>query len=165
MTRSLLNFYEGVLYKMMLLVAFSAVIVPFLFLVLLRMSALKGMIISAIVVTVLGIFVWGMQGNVVIASILQGTHKTLTILYILFGALVLLNTFRQTGSVNRTNARFKKISPDMRFQVIIVAFLFGSLIEGASVFGTPAMVTASLLVALGFRPMIAVVTALIADSI
>lgn len=44
---------------MMLLVAFSAVIVPFLFLVLLRMSALKGMIISAIVVTVLGIFVWG----------------------------------------------------------------------------------------------------------
>ena len=110
---------------MMLLVAFSAVIVPFLFLVLLRMSALKGMIISAIVVTILGIFVWGMQGNVVIASILQGTHKTLTILYILFGALVLLNTLRQTGAVNRINAGFKKISPDMRVQVIIVAFLFG----------------------------------------
>ena len=149
---------------MMLLVAFSAVIVPFLFLVLLRMSALKGMIISAIVVTILGIFVWGMQGNVVIASILQGTHKTLTILYILFGALVLLNTLRQTGAVNRINAGFKKISPDMRVQVIIVAFLFGSLIEGASGFGTPAMVTAPLMVALGFRPMIAVVTALIADS-
>ena len=39
---------KGVLYKMMLLVAFSAVIVPFIFLVLLRMSALKGMIISII---------------------------------------------------------------------------------------------------------------------
>ena len=50
----------------------------------------------------------GMQGNVVIASILQGTHKTLTILYILFGALVLLNTLRQTGAVNRINAGFKK---------------------------------------------------------
>lgn len=53
----------------------------------------------------------------------------------------------------------------MRVQVIIVAFLFGSLIEGASGFGTPAMVTAPLMVALGFRPMIAVVTALIADSV
>lgn len=53
----------------------------------------------------------------------------------------------------------------MRVQVIIVAFLFGSLIEGASGFGTPAMVTAPLLVALGFRPMIAIVTALIADSV
>lgn len=42
---------------MMLLVAFSAVIVPFIFLVLLRMSALKGMTISAIIITLLGIFV------------------------------------------------------------------------------------------------------------
>ena len=150
---------------MLLLIALSAVIVPFIFLVLLRMSALKGMIISAIVVTLLGIFVWGMKGNVVIASLLQGTHKTFTILYILFGALVLLNTLRQTGAVNRINSGFQKISGDMRVQVIIVAFLFGSLIEGASGFGTPAMVTAPLMVALGFRPMIAVVSALIADSV
>lgn len=150
---------------MLLLIALSAVIVPFIFLVLLRMSALKGMIISAIVVTLLGIFVWGMKGNVVIASLLQGTHKTFTILYILFGALVLLNTLRQTGAVDRINAGFQKISGDMRVQVIIVAFLFGSLIEGASGFGTPAMVTAPLMVALGFRPMVAVATALIADSV
>ena len=109
----------------MLFVAFSAVIVPFIFLVLLRMSALKGMIISAFIVTFLGIFVWGMQGHVILASMLQGTHKTLTILYILFGALVLLNTLRQTGAVTRINEGFKKISGDMRVQVIIVAFLFG----------------------------------------
>ena len=44
---------------MMLLVALSAVIVPFILLVLLRMSALKGMTISAIIVTLFGMFVWG----------------------------------------------------------------------------------------------------------
>lgn len=150
---------------MMLLVALSAVIIPFVFLVLLRMSALKGMIISAVLVTLLGAFVWGIQGSVITASLLQGTHKTLTILYILFGALMLLNTLRETGAVNRINAGFKQISGDMRIQVIIVAFLFGSLIEGAAGFGTPAMVTAPLLVTLGFRPIVAVTTALIADSI
>lgn len=150
---------------MMLLVAFSAVIVPFIFLVLLRMSALKGMTISALIITLLGIFVWGMNGDVIIASLLQGTHKTFTILYILFGALLLLNTLRQTGAVTRINEGFKKISGDMRVQVILVAFLFGSLIEGASGFGTPAMVTAPLMVALGFRPIVAVVTALVADSV
>ena len=150
---------------MMLLVAFSAVIVPFIFLVLLRMSALKGMTISAIIITLLGVFVWGMNGDVIIASLLQGTHKTFTILYILFGALLLLNTLRQTGAVIRINEGFKQISGDMRVQVILVAFLFCSLIEGASGFGTPAMVTAPLMVALGFRPIIAVVTALVADSV
>ncbi|GGI42575.1 L-lactate permease [Mammaliicoccus stepanovicii] len=150
---------------MLMLVALSAVIVPFLLLVLLRMSALKGMTISAIVVIILGMSVWGMDGKVIAASFLQGTHKTITILLILFGALVLLNTLKETGAVNRINLGFQSVSSDMRVQVIIVAFLFGALIEGAAGFGTPAMVTAPLMLALGFRPMAAVATALIADSV
>ncbi|MDN8986096.1 L-lactate permease, partial [Staphylococcus aureus] len=75
------------------------------------------------------------------------------------------NTLRNTGAVKRINEGFRSISTDMRVQVIIVAFLFGSLLEGASGFGTPAMVTAPLMLALGFRPLVAVTTALIADSV
>src|SRR5690606_9699628 len=91
-------------------------------------------------------------------------HKTLTILWILFGALVLLNTLQRTGAVDRINQGFQSISEDMRIQVIIVAFLFGGLIEGAAGFGTPAMVTGPLMLALGFRPLAAATIALIADS-
>ena len=150
---------------LLMLVALSAVITPFICLVLLRMSALVGMTISAIVVTLLGFSVWGIEAGVIGASLLQGAHKTLTIILILFGALTLLNTLRETNAVARINASFQSVSSDMRIQVIIVAFLFGSLIEGASGFGTPAMVTAPLMVALGFRPLASVTTALIADSI
>ncbi|MBV5192164.1 L-lactate permease [Staphylococcus chromogenes] len=150
---------------MLMLVALSAVIVPFIFLVLLRMSALVGMTISAVVVTILGMFAWGIEAGVIAASFLQGIHKTLTIILILFGALTLLNTLRETSAVDRINAGFQNVSGDMRVQVIIVAFLFGSLIEGASGFGTPAMVTAPLMVALGFKPLTSVATALIADSV
>ncbi|ALN77486.1 L-lactate permease [Staphylococcus agnetis] len=150
---------------MLMLVALSAVIVPFICLVLLRMSALVGMTISAVVVTILGMVAWGIEGGVIAASFLQGIHKTLTIILILFGALTLLNTLRETSAVERINAGFQNVSGDMRVQVIIVAFLFGSLIEGASGFGTPAMVTAPLMVALGFKPLTSVATALIADSV
>jgi lactate permease len=52
----------------------------------------------------------------------------------------------------------------MRVQVVIEAFLFGSLIEGASGFGTPAAVTGPLMFALGFNPVAAAVLALVADS-
>ncbi|QDI91597.1 L-lactate permease [Salicibibacter halophilus] len=149
---------------MLLIVALSAIIAPFTFLVLFRMSAMKGMTLSAIIVTLLAITVWGMEGRVVLSSVFQGVHTTLTILFILFGALVLLNTLRNNGAVERINQGFQTISADMRVQVIIVAFLFGSLIEGAAGFGTPPMVTAPLLLALGFKPLAAVVTALIADS-
>lgn len=149
---------------MLMVVALSAVIVPFILLVLLQMPAIKGMSISAAVVIILAVSVWGMNGQVIASSILQGVHKTLTILFILFGALVLLNTLRNTGAVDRINQGFQSISRDMRVQLIFVAFLFGSLIEGAAGFGTPAMVTAPLMLALGFKPLAAVATALIADS-
>jgi lactate permease len=49
-------------------------------------------------------------------------------------------------------------------QAIIVAWLFGSLIEGASGFGTPAAIAAPLLVAIGFPAMAAVLSALIIQS-
>ncbi len=149
---------------MLLIVALSAIIAPFLFLVLLRMPAARGMALSSAIVIFLAFAVWGMDGNVILSSILQGAHKTLTILWILFGALVLLNTLRNTGAVDRINQGFQSISGDMRVQVIVVAFLFGALIEGAAGFGTPAMVTGPLMVALGFQPLAAATLALIADS-
>ncbi|MFD2762057.1 L-lactate permease [Lentibacillus juripiscarius] len=149
---------------MYLLIAFSAIIAPFLFLVILRMPAAKGMSISAVIVILLALTVWGMEGNVVTSSLLQGGHKALTILWILFGALALLKTLQKTGAVDRINQGFQSISGDMRVQVIIVAFLFGSLIEGAAGFGAPAMVTGPLLFALGFGPLAAATIALVADS-
>ncbi|HMQ95510.1 L-lactate permease, partial [Amaricoccus sp.] len=51
-----------------------------------------------------------------------------------------------------------------RGQAIIIAWLFGSLIEGASGFGTPAAIAAPLLVAVGFPAMAAVMVSLIIQS-
>lgn len=149
---------------MLLLVALSAIIAPFILLVLFRMPAIKGMSISAVIVILLALSVWGMEGITVLSSVFQGVHTALTIVFILFGALVLLNTLRNTGAVDRMNQGFQNISGDMRIQAVLVAFLFGSVIEGAAGFGTPAMVTAPLMLALGFRPLAAVVMALVADS-
>src|SRR3546814_17757329 len=49
-------------------------------------------------------------------------------------------------------------------QIIVIAWLFGSFIEGASGFGTPAAIVAPLLVALGFPGFSAVVIGLIIQS-
>ena len=148
----------------MLLVALSAIIAPLFFLVIMRMSALKWMAVSSIIVILLGLTVWGMDGKIVMASTLQGAHKALTILLILFGAIALLNTLTHTGAVDRINQGFQSISRDMRVQLIIVGSLYGSLIEGAAGFGTPAAVVGPLMFALGFNPMAAAVLALIANS-
>ncbi len=148
----------------MILIALSAVILPLVLLGILNMPATKGMSISAFIVLLEGFFFWKMPTTVLLASIMQSIHKALPILWILFGALMMLNILQNTGAIERINAGFHTISADMRLQVLLVAFLFGGLIEGVSGFGTPAMVTAPLMIALGFSPMAAVTLALVADS-
>ncbi|MGY0191330.1 L-lactate permease [Lactococcus petauri] len=148
----------------MILIALLAVIIPLFLLGILNMSARLGMTISAIIVALTGYLFWKIPIDVLFASILQGMHKTLPILWILFGALMLLNVLRKTGAITSINAGFKSLSLDMRVQGILVAYLFGALIEGVSGFGTPAMVTAPLLIALGFTPLSAVVLALVDNS-
>ncbi len=49
-------------------------------------------------------------------------------------------------------------------QVIIIAWLFGSFIEGSAGFGTPAAVAVPLMVGLGFPAMAAVVAGMIIQS-
>ncbi|MHC4880943.1 MAG: L-lactate permease, partial [Planctomycetota bacterium] len=81
-----------------------------------------------------------------------------------FGAILLLNTLKESGAVARIRQGFTDISPDRRVQVIVIAWLFGSFIEGSAGFGTPAAVAVPLLVGLGFPPMAAVVSGMIIQS-
>ena len=59
------------------------------------------------------------------------------LLYIIFGAILLLNTLRYSGALAVIRSGFTSISPDRRVQVILIAWLFGAFIEGAAGFGTP----------------------------
>ena len=86
------------------------------------------------------------------------------LLYIIFGAILLLNTLRYSGGLRIIRRSFENISSDRRIQVIIVAWLFGSFIEGAAGFGTPAAVAVPLLVGLGFPPLAAVVAGMMIQS-
>ena len=76
----------------------------------------------------------------------------------------MLNTLKHSGGVAAIRAGFATISPDRRIQVVLVIWLFGSFIEGASGFGTPAAITAPLLVALGFPALAAVMLGMMVQS-
>lgn len=135
-----------------------------LFLVILRMSAKNAMFISFLITLFLSYSVWGMPTSVIGASIIEGIIIALVVLYIVFGAILLLNTLKESKALTTIKNGFVKLSPDKRIQVILVAFLFGAFLEGASGFGTPAAIVAPLLVAIGFPAMASVVVALIANT-
>ncbi|MGF7184818.1 lactate permease [Desulfitispora alkaliphila] len=146
------------------ILALAPIVTVFVFLVLLRWPAKHAMPLALVVTSVLALTVWDVSGTIVGASIIQGLLLALQILLIVFGAILLLNTLKNSGAVSTIRRGFIDISPDRRVQVIIIAWMFGAFIEGAAGFGTPAAVAAPLLVALGFPAMAAVVSALIIQS-
>jgi lactate permease len=107
---------------------------------------------------------WGVEARRLVASTLFGFLSAFNILIIIAGAVLILNTLKQSGAMGAINRGFHGISPDRRVQAIIVAWLFGSFIEGAAGFGTPAALAGPLLVGLGFPPLAAVMIALVMNS-
>ena len=103
----------------------------------LRWPAIWAMPVGYVVVVIIGLFVWQLSFASIAASTVQGLIIALTILYIVFGALLLLATLSESGAVDTIRSAFTDISPDRRVQAVIIAFLFGSFIEGAAGFGNP----------------------------
>lgn len=146
------------------LVALIPIATVFLLLVVARRPASQAMPLSYLVTVGVALGVWRVPGVEVAASSIQGLVAATEILYIVFGAILLLNTLQESGAIATIRQSLLGISQDPRVQVIVIAWLFGSFIEGASGFGTPAVITVPLLVAIGFPAMAAVVAALIIQS-
>ena len=134
------------------------------FLVGLRWPASRAMPLSYLVAVVLALSVWQVPAIQIAAATVNGLVVAATLLYIIFGAILLLNTLQQSGALRTIRDGFTGITPDRRVQVIIIAWLFGSFIEGSAGFGTPAAVAVPLLVGLGFPGMAAVMSGMIIQS-
>lgn len=141
------------------------VVVVFLLLVVMRRSAKLSMLVAYLVTVGLALFLWGAPAARVAGATINGLVTAITLLYIVFGAILLLYTVQESGAIRSIRRGFMDISPDRRIQAIIIAWMFGSMIEGASGFGTPAAVAAPLLLAIGFPAMAAVMVTLIIQSV
>ena len=146
------------------LLAFLPIIVVGLFLVVLRWPASRAMPLSYLSAAGLALFVWQVPVVQVAAASVHGLIVAASLLYIIFGAILLLNTLQESGALGVIRRGFTDISADRRIQVIIIAWLFGSFVEGSAGFGTPAAVAVPLMVGLGFPAMCAVVAGMVIQS-
>ena len=146
------------------LLAFAPILTVAVLLVGFRVPASRAMPIAFAVTVAIAASVWQVGGVPLLAASTQGLILAASLLYIIFGALLLLSTLTASGAAAVIREAFTRISPDRRVQAIIVGWLFGSFIEGASGFGTPAAIAAPLMLALGFPAMAAVMVGLIIQS-
>ncbi|MGI5817740.1 MAG: L-lactate permease [Armatimonadota bacterium] len=150
---------------MLTLLAILPIVVLIVDLVVFRRNILITAGIVAAVAIGIAVGVWRIAPLLVPASFVKGALVALDICLIILGALVFLNLLRSLGIIKAIEYHLGRVSTDSRVQLILLAWLFGSLIEGSAGFGTPAVIVVPLLVYIGYPAVFSVAAALVGNSV
>ena len=147
------------------LVAAIPLLVLFVMLGVLRITAWVASLVSLAVAIAIAIAVYGMPvGQALLAGTEGAAFGFFPILWIVINAIWVYQMTVETGHFDVLRRSFARVSDDQRIQAIIIAFSFGALLEALAGFGTPVAVTSVMLIALGFRPLKAAALALTANT-
>ncbi|MES1215439.1 MAG: lactate permease LctP family transporter [Bacteroidota bacterium] len=144
-------------------------VIPILFifwaLVIKKMKGYKTSLIATVLAILIAVFVYGMPAKLALLSAANGAlYGLFPICWIVITAVFLFNITVKSGQFEIIKHFMGSITSDRRLQALIIAFSFGSFLEGTAGFGAPVAITAAMLVGLGFNPLYAAGICLIANT-
>ncbi len=126
-----------------------------------HVAALIGLATSLAVVVVVYHMPWQLAGWATLDGVAYGLFP---IGWIVLCAIFVYDITVHTGQFEIIKQSIAGLADDRRIQAILIAFCFGSFIEGAAGFGTPVAISAAMLIGLGFKPLSAAGLALIGNT-
>jgi len=152
-------------------IAFSAIVafipIAFIFwaLIIKKMKGYQASIIATVIAIVIAVVVYGMPAKLAILATGHGVlYGLFPICWIVISAVFLFNITVKSGQFEIIKHFMASITSDRRLQALLIAFSFGSFLEGTAGFGAPVAITAAMLVGLGFNPLYAAGICLIANT-
>jgi lactate permease len=147
------------------IVAVIPIVVLFVLLAGIRMAAQWAGLITLAVALVIAVAVYGMPVGLALDSALFGAAFGLfPIIWIVINAIFIYNIIVDTGLFDTIRDSLAGVSNDRRVQVVLIAFVFGALLEATAGFGTPVAITGALMAGLGFEPIYAASLALLSNT-
>ena len=147
------------------ILAFVPIMLVIVLMVALNMPVRRAIPISWLFCCVIAFVFWKMSFGSLMKQTVIGFLESFTVLIVIFGAVLIMNTLSESGAMDSIKGMFCGITTDARVQAVIIGFLFGSFIEGAAGFGTPAALVGPLMASIGFNPLAATAIALIYNSV
>ncbi len=140
-------------------------IVVLLGLIVMGVSAPRAAICGLLSALAVAIGAFGMPMQAALAAAAHGAcFGLMPIGWIVFSAVFLFQLNVRAGQFEVVKRSVAAISPDRRMQALLIAFSFGTFIEGVAGFGTPVAISSALLIGLGFSPLYASGLALLANT-
>lgn len=146
------------------LVSALPIVFFFVCLIVFKLKGYTAAFLSVLVLALVAIFAYDMPILKLCYSLIYGVLFGLyPIGWIIIAAIFLYKLSVKSGYFDILRESIVKITPDMRLQVILIAFCFGAFLEGTIGFGGPVAITAALLVGMGIKPIQAAALCLIAN--
>ncbi len=132
----------------------------------LRRPAWQASLAGLVLALIISVGVWQLPIGLALASVANGaTFAVWPIMWIVVNALLLYNIAVKSGRFDAFREWILAHLPnDRRIILVVVGYCFGALLEGIAGFGTPVAITSSLLIAVGFPAIDALVFTLIFDT-
>jgi lactate permease len=111
-----------------------------------------------------GVLFFGAGGQLILVALAKAVLLSLFVLYIIWMALLLYHTVNDAGAITAIGQELPGVAQGRAAQALLLAWIFGSFLQGATGFGVPAAVVAPLLMGVGFAASPAVVIALIGHA-
>jgi len=147
------------------LVAIIPVLFIFWALIVKKMKGYKASLLATTTAIVIAISIYGMPVKLAMLSTINGAlYGLFPICWIVITAVFLFNITVHSGQFEIIKSFMASITSDRRLQALLIAFSFGSFLEGTAGFGAPVAITAAMLVGLGFNPLYAAGICLIANT-
>ena len=144
-------------------------VIPILFifwaLIIKKMKGYVASMIAISIASVLAVLVYKMPPELALLSAANGAvYGLFPICWIVISAVFLFNITVASGKFEVIKYFMASLTSDRRLQALLIAFSFGSFLEGTAGFGAPVAITAAMLVGLGFEPLYAAGICLIANT-
>lgn len=110
------------------------------------------------------LFFFGAGGKLLLVAWGKAILLSLFVLYVIWMALLLYHTVNEAGNITVIGQEMPALAHDKPAQSLLIAWIFGSFIQGATGFGVPAAIVAPLLVGMGFAPVTAVAMGLLGHA-
>ncbi|HTX33363.1 MAG TPA: L-lactate permease [Bryobacteraceae bacterium] len=137
----------------------------FFFLAVMRLHAWKAAVFAFIAAVAVALAVFHMPAIMVAGAVADGlVFGWFRIAWIVVAAVFVYDVSVESGEFEVLKRSIGDISQDRRLQVLLIAFAFGALLEGAGGGGAPVAVTGAMMIGMGFPPFQTAVMCLIANS-
>ncbi|MFD1144856.1 L-lactate permease [Larkinella insperata] len=145
----------------------AAVPILFIFwaLIVKKMKGYQASLMATVLAALIALLVYGMPAKLAVLSIGHGAlYGLFPICWLVIMSVFLFNLTVRSGQFEIIKHFMASITGDRRLQALLIAFSFGSFLEGTAGFGAPVAITAAMLVGLGFNPLYASGICLIANT-